>query len=347
MALNPSKFTVAVRAVTALFGGLMGLLVADWLVKQQILIEPINRIYLGLLGLLLGYLLSARLTRTSQRLRAWFAQLSPDMVVAGGTGATAALLITVLLNSALERVPGYSWQLSAMLTIILVSAAVWFAISNRHYFLSPAAFASPLQPSSNALEKQTVIDTSALIDGRVLGVVETNFLPGQVLLPDVVMYELQHIADASDANRRRRGRRGLEIVSKLEKHLQSRLELVHDTFQEEAVDTKLIKLCHERNAQLLTTDYNLAQVASVGGIRVLNLNELANALKPGFSNGETLNVQISKTGREMGQGVAYLDDGTMIVVEGGASHLGELVDVVVTSHLQTNVGRMIFAQLEG
>lgn len=342
---SPDTVELLVRGAACVVGGFLGLGLGRWLVAQGALLGSINLIYLTLLGLLLGYLLSPPLVRHAHRLRRWLQALPPDAVLAAGFGATAALLITVLLNSVLERVPGFSWQLSLLMTLTLVGASSWFFVVNRQLFLRVrSAPPTALRPSQTLL---TVLDTSALIDGRVVGVAEKNFLAGRALLPQAVVYELQRIADSGDPARRRRGRRGLEMLGQLEALLGADLELVHDTFEGDAVDTKLVKLCAERGAQLLTTDYNLAQVAAIGGVRVLNLNELASALRPSFATGETLNLQITKPGREPGQGLAYLDDGTMVVVEGAAELVGQRVTAAVTSHLQTNVGRMVFAQLEG
>ncbi len=344
---QPGTLELFVRGAACTVGGLVGLVVGRGLLEQHILTESVNLVYLTLLGLLIGYLLSPPLVRVVERVLAWFRALPPDAVLAAGLGATAALLMTVLLNSVLEAVPGFSWQLSVVITATLVGASSWFFVANRHLLgrLRPSA-PPPVAPPPRAAPLETVLDTSALIDGRVAGIAETNFLAGRVLLPEVVMYELQSVADSGDPARRRRGRRGLEVVAQLRTLLGGELELVHDTFGDEAVDTKLVKLCLERGARLLTTDYNLGRVAAVGGVLVLNLNELSSALKPGFSTGETLNLQITKAGREPGQGLAYLDDGTMVVVEGAAELVGQRVTAAVTSHLQTNVGRMVFAQLE-
>lgn len=335
-----------VRGAACLLGGVLGYLVGRWFVSQGVLSESINLVYLTLVGLLLGYLLSGPLVGLAERAVRWSRALPPDAVLAAGLGTTAALVLTVLLNSVLEEVPGFSWQVSVLMTGLLVVASSWFFVHNRALFvrvkpLSPAETAKPAAPPL-----LTVLDTSALIDGRVTAVLESNFLGGRVLLPQVVLYELQRIADAGDPARRRRGRRGLEVVEALEKQLGPDLELVHDTFADEAVDTKLVKLCLGRGARLLTTDYNLGRVAAVGGVTVLNPNALAEALRPGFATGETLSLQITKAGREPGQGLAYLDDGTMVVVEGAADRIGQRVSAAVTSHLQTQVGRMVFAQLE-
>ncbi len=346
MKAYPGPLELLVRGAACTVGGILGLLVGRWLLEHGFLSESVNLVYLTLLGFLVGYLVSPPLVRVSERLVSWFGQLPPDAVLAAGLGATAALVITVLLNSVLEEVPGFSWGVSVVMTLVLVGASSWFFVANRHLLgrLRPTAPVPAASPQNALLV--TVLDTSALIDGRVVAVTEANFLTGRVLLPDVVLYELQGIADSGDPARRRRGRRGLETVTQLETLLKGDLELVHDTFADEAVDTKLVKLCLARGARLLTTDYNLGRVAGVGGVVVLNPNELAGALKPGFATGETLSLQITKAGREPGQGLAYLDDGTMVVVEGAAELVGQRVTAAVTSHLQTNVGRMVFAQLE-
>ncbi len=339
----PSVVELLVRGGACVGGGLLGFFCGQWLLDRHAFSAPINLVYLTVVGLLLGYLLSSSLVGVSERLVAWFRRLPPDAVLAAGVGTTGALILTVLLNSALERIPGFSWQLSLFMTVLLIGASSWFFVKNRQLFVRTPLASEP-ERVEGAEMLRTVLDTSALIDGRVVAVAQANFLAGRLLLPDVVVYELQHIADSSDASRRRRGRRGLEVVSQLEKA--ATLEFVHDTPEGDAVDTKLAKLCLERGARLLTTDYNLAQVASIAGITVLNLNELASALRPSIATGEVLNLQIAKAGREPGQGLAYLEDGTMVVVEGAAPFVGQKVAAAVTSHLQTSVGRMVFAQLE-
>lgn len=343
----PSTLEAVVRGAACLLGGVLGFWVGRWFVSQGVLTESVNLVYLTLVGLLLGYLLSAPLVGLAERAVHWSRSLPPDAVLAAGLGTTAALVLTVLLNSVLEQVPGFSWQVSVLMTVMLVAASSWFFVHNRALFVRVKPPTPPYTAKLAAPQPLlTVLDTSALIDGRVTAVLETNFLGGRVLLPQVVLYELQRVADAGDPVRRRRGRRGLEVVEGLEKRLGHDLELVHDTYADEAVDTKLVKLCLERGARLLTTDYNLARVAAVGGVTVLNPNALAEALRPGFATGETLNLQITKAGREPGQGLAYLDDGTMVVVEGAADRVGQRVSAAVTSYLQTQVGRMVFAQLE-
>jgi uncharacterized protein YacL len=190
-----------------------------------------------------------------------------------------------------------------------------------------------------------ILDTSVIIDGRILDIVRTGFLEGQLVVPQFVLAELRHIADSGDQLRRGRGRRGLDVLQKLQK--ESSILVDETDYPDTAeVDVKLLRLCRDQGGTVITNDYNLNKVAGVTGIRVLNINDLSNAVKPMLMAGEEMNVQIVREGKEPGQGVAYLDDGTMIVVEGGRAHVGELVTAVVTTVLQTSAGRMIFTKLK-
>ena len=190
-----------------------------------------------------------------------------------------------------------------------------------------------------------VIDTSAVIDGRIVDIARTGFVLGTLVVPRFVLDELQRIADSPDAMRRNRGRRGLEMLSALQKDAGSTVEVSEDTYPEVAeVDAKLMAYARDHDAAILTNDYNLNRVADLQGIRVLNINELANAVKSVVHPGEEMSVRIIQEGKEAGQGVGYLDDGTMIVVEGGLRYLEHDVPITVTRVLQTVAGRMIFAQ---
>lgn len=191
-----------------------------------------------------------------------------------------------------------------------------------------------------------LLDTSVIIDGRIFDLCETGFVEGTLIIPNFVLKELRHISDSADPLKRNRGRRGLDVLARIQKELDMDVRVDEQDFDDtDEVDVKLLKLAKQRGGSVLTTDYNLNKVADVSGIRVLNINDLANALKPAMLPGEEMPVQIVREGKEQNQGVAYLDDGTMIVVEGGRRVIGESVWVVVTSMLQTSAGRMIFAKL--
>ncbi len=191
-----------------------------------------------------------------------------------------------------------------------------------------------------------ILDTSVIIDGRINDICKTGFLEGPLIIPEFVLQELRHIADSADALKRNRGRRGLDILNVLQKDLDIEVLLESRDYENLEVDVKLLKLAEELGGKVLTNDYNLNKVAEFQGLSVLNINELANAVKPVVLPGEEMELTIVKDGKESNQGLAYLDDGTMIVVEGGKKRIGDLVEVIVTSVLQTAAGRMIFARIK-
>ncbi len=196
-------------------------------------------------------------------------------------------------------------------------------------------------------ENTKILDTSVIIDGRIADITETGFVEGTLLIPQFVLSELQHIADSSDSIKRTRGKRGLEVLHHIQKQVGVDVKIVDTDYPGiKEVDTKLIELAKELRGKIVTNDSNLNKVAELQGIEVLNINELANSLKPVVLPGEDMNVKILKEGKESGQGVAYLDDGTMIVIDNGKRQMGKTVDVIVTSVLQTPAGRMIFARLK-
>ena len=191
-----------------------------------------------------------------------------------------------------------------------------------------------------------ILDTSVIIDGRILDLLQTGFIEGKILIPNFVLEELRHIADSSDSLKRNRGRRGLDILNEIQKQLSVPVEIVdYDPKEALEVDTKLLKMGEKMDAFVVTNDFNLNKVAEFQGVRVLNINELANAIKPVVLGGEEMQVTVIKAGKENGQGIGYLNDGTMIVVEGGNRFIGETKNVVVTSVLQTAAGRMIFTKI--
>ncbi len=197
-----------------------------------------------------------------------------------------------------------------------------------------------------AYGRPKILDTSVIIDGRILDLLQTGFIEGKILIPNFVLEELRHIADSSDSLKRNRGRRGLDILNEIQKQLSVPVEIVdYDPKEALEVDSKLLKMGEKMDAFVVTNDFNLNKVAEFQGVRVLNINELANAIKPIVLPGEEMQVTVIKVGKENGQGIGYLNDGTMIVVEGGNRFIGETKNVVVTSVLQTAAGRMIFTKI--
>lgn len=311
---------------------------------------PNNLFYLTVAGMLISYLVTRAPARRAGRLWARavrrVANIGPDVVVAAGAGATVGLLLTILINTVLAEVPGFTWYWSILIAVVLVVGWGGFLVMNRR--LIPYLRTAAAGEGGGVVEpavRDKVVDTSAIIDGRIVDVAQANFLDGKLILPKIVLAELQRLADSEDPLRRQRGRRGLEVLDNLAANPQVRTEVVEsgETLKL-PVDDKLVKLCIERGYDLITTDYNLSRVAGLQGVRVLNVNQLANSVKATYMPGERLSLNIVKPGREAGQGLAYLEDGTMVVVEEAATMVGTTLDVVVTSSLQTNMGRMIFAR---
>ncbi len=337
------------KVIFTLIGGFLGYILATFLLSQRILNDPINLFYLTVLGILLAFLLSSSLTKQIDQLwdrfSAYTRRVPPQAVLAAGIGATIALVITVLLNTLLENVPGFTWYWSLLLTLILVTASSWFFVANRAMFFSENRVVSEKKVVSEPSLKAKLIDTSAIIDGRIADVAAAHFIDGTILIPKFILNELQGIADSGDPLTRTKGRRGLEVLDKLIAQQAVGTAVISDDIKDvQEVDEKLIRLCQQKMADLITTDYNLNRVAALQGVKVLNINQLANAIKPVFLPGERLALNIVREGREPSQGLGYLEDGTMVVVEDGIQYVGATIDVIVTSHLQTNMGRMIFAR---
>jgi uncharacterized protein YacL len=278
-------------------------------------------------------------------------EMSTAEFIAAVAGLVVGLLIALLLGLPLQALPEpYGRYLPLSVSICFGLGMVGLTVA-KHEDLIAAAQAAGLMRQSGAKaesrgsETEVVVDTSAIIDGRIADIVDSGFLYHRLVIPHFVLDELQGIADSSDTQRRSRGRRGLEILARLQKEGPTPVEIVADDPTEAGdVDGKLVALARARNAAILTNDFNLNRVADLQSIRVLNINSLANALKPALLPGDSLRIKVITEGKESGQGVGYLDDGTMVVVEGGSKLVGRELDVIVTRVLQTIMGRMVFAQ---
>jgi len=256
----------------------------------------------------------------------------------GAAGALGGLLSGLALGAVLTPVIGGIGTLLGA-AVALVAAWIGGSVGARRATELPGVASSGLPTA------ERILDTSVIIDGRIAEVVEAGFLDGPLIVPQFVVRELQRLADSGDAVRRNRGRRGFDVLDRLRKNATVRLTLVDaDVAGVDDVDGKLVALARERGARLLTNDAGLGRTAALAGVPVGSVHELALALKPAALPGETLQVQILREGKEAGQGVAYLDDGTMVVVEGGKRFMGQTLDVTVTSALQTSAGRMIFTR---
>lgn len=312
-----------------LLGASFGFLLAPWLVRapanaaQSALRRvPITDLVAGLIGITFGLLIAALLSVPISQLPAPFGNVVPLVLVfmCGYLGAAILVLrkhdFFSLLRGGIEQRPGVGTAYSEI------------AVAPSH---------SPM----------LLLDTSVIIDGRIADVAKTGFLLGTLTVPRFVLNELQYIADSPDSLRRNRGRRGLEVLDRLQNTPEVAILFIDDDPTDaQQVDDKLISLARQYNAPIITNDYNLNRVARLQGVRILNINELANAVKSVYLPGEVIPLKIIQEGKEFGQGVGYLEDGTMVVVENGRRHLNSEVLVQVTKVLQTNAGRLIFATPE-
>jgi uncharacterized protein YacL len=264
-----------------------------------------------------------------------------------GLGMTYLLGMAVILLPNFESSPNYRDAIQVLLALVLCYICISMLLQTRNDFRFIIPYVEFVKEVKGL--KPCVLDTSVVIDGRIADVVDTHLFDGQIIMPKFVISELQGIADSSDRLRRARGRRGLDILNRLRSNRD--IELVfydHELpeFTGLSVDLKLVALAKNLDGKLITNDFNLNKVAKLQGVRVINLNEVANALKPVFLPGEHIEVRIVRAGEEMGQGVGYLEDGTMVVVEGGREHINNTIPISVTSVLQTSAGRMVFGKAE-
>lgn len=310
------------------------------------------------IGFIVGIFVSDTIDKKMKNIQEYFASLNVSYILFGTLGAIIGLIVTWLLNASLLRplsLPIISDVLTVIITVI--GAYIGFEVFSsrreeiRHLFIPRSKEESNKKvldrKDGEKYYKYKVLDTSVIIDGRILDIIQSGFLEGIFIVSSYVLQELQHIADSADSLKRVRGRRGLDILNALQKEEGITVKMDERQLAEiDEVDMKLVYLAKELDGAVVTNDYNLNKVSEFQNVPVLNINELANTLKPVVIPGETMRVQIVKEGTERAQGVAYLDDGTMVVVEEGKYHLNEIRDVVVTSALQTNAGRMIFAKFE-
>ena len=293
-----------------------------------------------MLGLVIGLSILAAYC-TLSLLKAWL-KLEVEKVIGGAIGLAAGLTLSIMLNSALGQALDYSDMTAAVYGL---TTSVFSLVGMQLGSYKAKEFRTKIKETpENARKIVGILDTSVIIDGRISDVCDTGFLEGDLVIPQFVLKELQAIADSSDSTKRTRGRRGLDILNKMKKQANVNIIIDETDFPSvKEVDQKLINLAKDTGFTILTNDFNLNKVAEVHSIQVLNINQLANALKPVVLPGEIMRVQVIKEGKEPNQGVAYLDDGTMVVVDNGKKCMSKTVDVTVTSVLQTTAGRMIFA----
>ncbi|GIW24878.1 PIN/TRAM domain-containing protein [Meiothermus sp.] len=306
-------------------------------------LTSLNRLYLGVVGLLVGFLLVPRLAfwmeRRWENTQAWLKRLPPEIPVAITVASGLGLLLAVLLTNLLNQIPGFSAIHSLIIAAVLVGSLSAFAIANRDYFRPARPPAHPTKPRGGK-----VLDTSVLIDGRIGDIAEMGFLEGPLFVPKQVLRELQQFADASDAQKRAKGRRGLDTLERLK--LSVGLEVLDTAESSEPVDDQILAEAKKLGAALVTNDHALAQLSRIYGVKTLSVQALASALRAPLQQGDTLSITIVKEGKEPGQGVGYLEDGTMVVVDDAIPFKGKEVGVVITQSIQTQVGRLLFGKLQ-
>ncbi len=323
--MHSTVITVLIVLYCVLCGGLIG---------YSITAEIRGLIIPAAIGLCFGILCAVLLRR-------WL-RATPYSVIGGTVGIVVGLGIAGLVH------PNIAGYIENPTTSIIVYCSIVFLACLFGLQLGASKadeIAKRMTPGPHTRDQVIgILDTSVIIDGRIADICETGFLEGDLVIPQFVLRELQAIADSSESTKRTRGRRGLDILKKIQK--QSFINVIIDDTDYPSlkeVDQKLINMAKESGYSILTNDYNLNKVAEVHSIKVLNINQLANALKPVVLPGETIKVHVMREGKEHGQGVAYLDDGTMVVIDNGRRFMGREIDVTVTSVLQTTAGRMIFA----
>ncbi len=309
----------------------------------------------GLVGALVGLILTPLITtRPARAIRSLLGRVSAQTLSAGLIGLIVGLLIAALLSFPLSLVPSPFGEILPALSVIVFAyfgVSVFIMRQNDIFsvFQSLRGSSAPAEAGGKKewAERTILLDTSVIIDGRIADIARTGFVPGSLLIPRFVLIELQYIADSPDSLRRQRGRRGMEVLSQLQKEpiLPVRISDI-DVEGVREVDDKLVILARQLRCPILTNDYNLNRIAELQGVTVLNVNELANAVKSVLLPGETMSIRVIQEGKEQGQGVGYMDDGTMVVVENGREHMNQETLVVVTKVLQTAAGRMIFARPE-
>jgi len=298
---------------------------------------------IALIGLFLGLLIAISVIRAEQAIR----KVSLRVIFGGVVGMIIGLFIAFFLAYGLTFV-GVTWekqQVAPWIYALLTGIMGYLGLVIGSKKIEEFSLFSLSQTKESA--DYGILDTSVIIDGRIADICDTGFIEGTLVVPRFVLDELQYIADSSDSMKRSRGRRGLDILNRMQRSNGINIEVVDQDFPKlKGVDAKLVAMAKKMNARIITNDFNLNKVAELQGIKILNVNELANALKPVVLPGEIMTVKIIKEGKEPGQGVAYLDDGTMIIVDHAQKYQGSTVEVIVTSVLQTTAGRMIFSEMK-
>lgn len=342
-------FRLTGMLVLALLGARLGVAIRP---VNEALSTELFALLFGLVGALVGLILTPYVTTRPARLaRQVIREMPAEILLTSLIGLIIGLVIAALLAFPLGLLPPplREWVPSIMAVVAAYLCVTVFAFRAQDVLRLLRMFGRAVpeesRPVSTKEDMAILTDTSVIIDGRLLDIARTGFIFGKIVIPGFVLRQIQHIADESDPLRRNRGKRGLEILEELQRESKAPVEIVDvDTEAARAVDDKLVVLAKQMNAYLLTTDHNLNRTATLQGVRVLNVNELANAVKAMLLPNEVIPIKITAEGREAGQGVGYLDDGTMVVVEDGKRYLDRTIYVNITRMIQTAAGKMYFAR---
>lgn len=351
-----------IKAVFALAGGGIGVILLPplWILvslnKYWWLNNSVTNFLVGaIIFFIISLFLAGYIEKLVKRLERHIAAIPPVRLFYGSLSTVVGLVLAILISTLFYRQQTFFLNTVIPIILMLTFGYLGFRIGTTQADEWRKLFTWRKEPENakNVLERKVddnfhhykILDTNILIDGRIYDLIKTGFIEGTLLVPNFVLYELQYIADSSDSIKRVRGRRGLDILNKLQNEHVMPVEMYEGDYDEiDEVDSKLIQLAKDKDAVIVTNDYNLNKVSQFQNVQVLNINALANALKPRVIPGENMHVMVVKNGTERQQGVAYLDDGTMVVVEEGKYFINQELDVVVTSALQTDAGRMIFAK---
>lgn len=343
--MNPLRLVL--YALFAFVGYRIGLAMESvaWLGGGAGNLNNLNRLYLGVVGLLVGLLFVPRLAHWLEgrwdKAQVWMRRLPPEVGVAVTIASGLGLLFSVLLTNLLNQIPGFLPIHSLIIAAVLVMSLSAFAVVNRDWFrlVRPAP---PTAPSK--LRGGKVLDTSVLIDGRIGDVAEMGFMEGPLFAPRQVLRELQLFSDSSDSQKRAKGRRGLDTLERLK--LTVGLEVLDSQETDDPVDDQILSEAKKIGAALVTNDHALAQLSRIYGVKTLSIQALASVLRAPLQQGDQLSITIVKEGKEPGQGVGYLEDGTMIVVDDALPFKGKEIPVVITQAIQTQIGRLLFGKVQ-
>ncbi len=336
------------RLICVIIGSILGYYVGSFYSEAHsvnLKVDILNFIGLMAVMAMIAYLVAPVIYRAlsscNRSISRTVRSLSPRTVALGVVGLIIGLIIANLTILPLVLITKSGIALLVLSCAVLGYLGAVIAISLGQTKIDNPLFNTVSNDSSGGIK---LLDTSVIIDGRIADLAKTGFVEGAILIPRFVLEELHHISDSPDALKRNRGRRGLDVLNRLQKELEATVEVYETDIEGDEVDAKLVKLGKLMGAKVITNDYNLNKVAEFEGVQVLNINELANAVKPVVLPGEDITVALIKEGKDPDQAIGYLDDGTMIVVEDGKRLIGETVPVEVTSTLQTAAGKMIFAR---